>query len=117
MKVTSLISSLGLHTRDQQNGIDNAYNEEDVSVRSNKILPSVWTASSTLDTVRDGFGEAGSYTCNLAVDPFWPLCMYELRGKCNNEECVWQHVKDYTNNNMNQHDESDNAGMNIPYKF
>ncbi|XP_034704624.1 uncharacterized protein LOC117928737 [Vitis riparia] len=113
MKVTSLISSLGLHTRDQQNGIDNAYNEEDVSVRSNKILPSVWTASSTLDTVRDGFGEAGSYTCNLAVDPFWPLCMYELRGKCNNEECVWQHVKDYTNNNMNQHDESDNADWHL----
>ncbi|CBI31708.3 unnamed protein product, partial [Vitis vinifera] len=69
--------------------------------------------SSTLDTVRDGFGEAGSYTCNLAVDPFWPLCMYELRGKCNNEECVWQHVKDYTNNNMNQHDESDNADWHL----
>uniref|UniRef100_A0A0E0EMV3 Putative zinc-finger domain-containing protein n=1 Tax=Oryza meridionalis TaxID=40149 RepID=A0A0E0EMV3_9ORYZ len=28
-----------------------------------------------------------------AVDPFWPFCMFELRGKCNDEECPWQHNK------------------------
>uniref|UniRef100_A0A0E0EMV5 Putative zinc-finger domain-containing protein n=1 Tax=Oryza meridionalis TaxID=40149 RepID=A0A0E0EMV5_9ORYZ len=28
-----------------------------------------------------------------AVDPFWPFCMFELRGKCNDEECPWQHVE------------------------
>lgn len=38
----------------------------------------------------------GSYTSNLAIDPSWPLCMYELRGKCNNDECAWQHVRDYS---------------------
>lgn len=61
-------------------------------------------------------GEAGSYRTGPAVDPFWPLCMYELRGKCNNDECPWQHVKDYSNTNMYQHwhDNSDNAGMSNP---
>lgn len=28
-----------------------------------------------------------------AVDPFWPFCMFELRGNCNDEECPWQHVE------------------------
>ncbi|RCV18802.1 hypothetical protein SETIT_3G332500v2 [Setaria italica] len=27
------------------------------------------------------------------IDPFWPFCMFELRGKCNDEECQWQHVE------------------------
>ncbi|XP_077216905.1 zinc finger C3H1 domain protein isoform X2 [Tasmannia lanceolata] len=40
-----------------------------------------------------------SYTCDLAIDPFWPHCMFELRGKCNDDECSWQHVKDYTQRN------------------
>ncbi|TVU49712.1 hypothetical protein EJB05_01038 [Eragrostis curvula] len=26
------------------------------------------------------------------IDPFWPFCMFELRGKCNDEECQWQHA-------------------------
>ncbi|KAJ3683974.1 hypothetical protein LUZ61_013138 [Rhynchospora tenuis] len=29
------------------------------------------------------------------VDPFWPFCIFELRGRCNDEECRWQHVKAY----------------------
>jgi Putative zinc-finger domain len=29
------------------------------------------------------------------VDPFWPFCIFELRGRCNDEECCWQHVKDF----------------------
>ncbi|KAL5206204.1 hypothetical protein ABZP36_034413 [Zizania latifolia] len=27
------------------------------------------------------------------IDPFWPFCMFELRGKCNDEECQWQHIE------------------------
>jgi hypothetical protein len=27
------------------------------------------------------------------IDPFWPFCMFELRGKCNDEECQWQHFE------------------------
>ncbi|GAY45243.1 hypothetical protein CUMW_088050 [Citrus unshiu] len=53
--------------------------------------------------------EMGSYTCNLAIDPLWPLCMYELRGKCNNDECPWQHVKYFADRNKNLHDDSDSA--------
>jgi hypothetical protein len=29
------------------------------------------------------------------IDPFWPFCMFELRGKCNDEECQWQHVENH----------------------
>ena len=32
-------------------------------------------------------------TAHSAIDPFWPFCMYELRGKCNDEECQWQHFE------------------------
>ncbi|VVA12429.1 PREDICTED: ZEAMMB73_Zm00001d030666 [Prunus dulcis] len=53
--------------------------------------------------------EVGTYSTSPAIDPFWPLCMYELRGKCNNDECPWQHVKDYCNTNMHQH-QHDNSG-------
>ncbi|KAL6846960.1 hypothetical protein ACP4OV_022813 [Aristida adscensionis] len=27
------------------------------------------------------------------IDPFWPFCMFELRGKCNDDECQWQHAE------------------------
>ncbi|XP_009798389.1 uncharacterized protein [Nicotiana sylvestris] len=40
--------------------------------------------------------KSGSYTCDFAIDPLWPLCIFELRGKCNNDECSWQHVRDYS---------------------
>ncbi|CAI9302802.1 unnamed protein product [Lactuca saligna] len=43
-------------------------------------------------------GEIGSYSNNLPINPSWPLCMFELRGKCNNDECPWQHLKDYSSN-------------------
>ncbi|KAK4279916.1 hypothetical protein QN277_011615 [Acacia crassicarpa] len=54
--------------------------------------------------------EESSYSCSPAVDPFWPLCMYELRGKCNDDECPWQHVKDYNDgNHQNQHSDNEDA--------
>ncbi|OWM70070.1 hypothetical protein CDL15_Pgr025919 [Punica granatum] len=65
--------------------------------------------------------EASSYSCDLAVDPFWPLCMFELRGRCNDEECTWQHVKDYSVGKMsrNVHDESNgnDQQMTLSYKI
>ncbi|XP_023639397.1 uncharacterized protein LOC17889715 isoform X2 [Capsella rubella] len=51
----------------------------------------------------------GFYACNLKVDPSWPLCMYELRGRCNNDECSWQHFKDFSDDSLHQslHDPPD----------
>ncbi|XP_038890115.1 uncharacterized protein LOC120079791 isoform X3 [Benincasa hispida] len=62
--------------------------------------------NSVHETVRPMFQSDGSYIDDLAIDPLWPLCMYELRGKCNNDECPWQHVKDYSlaNRRQCQHD-------------
>ncbi|KAF8046820.1 hypothetical protein N665_3392s0003 [Sinapis alba] len=40
------------------------------------------------------------YTPNLKMDPFRPLCMYELRGRCNNNECSWQHFKDFADDSL-----------------
>ncbi|KAJ6322807.1 hypothetical protein OIU77_012617 [Salix suchowensis] len=59
--------------------------------------------------------ENGTFTHNVAVDPFWPLCMYELRGKCNNDECPWQHVRDFSDQNVhqNQHDDSDSVDCQV----
>ncbi|KAK1297944.1 hypothetical protein QJS10_CPB14g01497 [Acorus calamus] len=35
----------------------------------------------------------------FAIDPLWPICMFELRGKCNDDKCSWQHAKDYSQGN------------------
>lgn len=34
-----------------------------------------------------------AYKSSVEIDPFWPLCMFEFRGKCNDGECPWQHTK------------------------
>ncbi|KAK9283560.1 hypothetical protein L1049_011808 [Liquidambar formosana] len=108
MKVTFSISFIGLQSRDQHKQTYDIYEEESTGVSSDEIQPSSLIANSVQETVTDIFArEFGSYTCDLAIDPFWPLCMYELRGKCNDEECSWQHVKDYSSRIMNQHHDSD----------
>ncbi|XP_065870973.1 uncharacterized protein [Euphorbia lathyris] len=74
------------------------------------------TASTIEASVNNIYSEEiGSFTRDLAVDPFWPLCMYELRGKCNNDQCPWQHVRDFSNDNVGQHplDNSDNADFQV----
>ncbi|CAL9205695.1 uncharacterized protein LOC135631820 isoform X1 [Musa acuminata AAA Group] len=40
--------------------------------------------------------------CDPSIDPFWPFCLFELRGKCNNDECPWQHVKQCTKRKLKQ---------------
>jgi hypothetical protein len=102
LKVMSPISLIELWTKNQLE--DRACVNSDEIQRNNAIA----------NTIKDLNGkESGSYTCSPAVDPFWPLCMYELRGKCNNDECPWQHSRDHSNGNMyqQQHDDSDSAGI------
>ncbi|KAL5569130.1 hypothetical protein UlMin_025705 [Ulmus minor] len=92
------------------------YNEKGACVKSDKIQWSNTNADSMHETVAEIFTtDIGSYASNAAVDPIWPLCMYELRGKCNNDECPWQHVRDNINENMNQnqHDSSD-SNVKVP---
>ncbi|KAK7394229.1 hypothetical protein VNO78_14751 [Psophocarpus tetragonolobus] len=60
-------------------------------------------------TIGNLLSDDSSYGYSSAVDPFWPLCMYELRGKCNNDECPWQHAKDY-GDGITQQTDSNNAG-------
>lgn len=49
--------------------------------------------------------------CDLTIDPFWPHCMFELRGKCSNDECTWQHVRDYNKRNIRQLNDSASSGI------
>ncbi|CAI9092449.1 OLC1v1027678C1 [Oldenlandia corymbosa var. corymbosa] len=51
----------------------------------------VWS----FDIMDFSVGQSGSFSPDAVIDPVWALCMYELRGKCNNDECSWQHLRDY----------------------
>lgn len=115
MKIISPASLMELRVRNRQSHISDI-DKGSAGVNSDKIQCS----DSKADSIHETFGELcgreiGSYTSNIAVDSFWPLCMYELRGKCNNDECPWQHVKDYSNSIVyqNQHEDFDSAGMRI----
>ncbi|MCD9642621.1 hypothetical protein HAX54_029505 [Datura stramonium] len=57
------------------------------------ISSSVSVEAASVDLIGS---KSGSYSCNFSIDPLWPLCIFELRGKCNNPECSWQHVRDYS---------------------
>ncbi|XWS74994.1 hypothetical protein CRYUN_Cryun01aG0047000 [Craigia yunnanensis] len=100
-------------TRQRENHF---YSEEGAYVNFDEIEWSGHIANSLEEAVRGLSGkEMGSYMCTIAVDPFWPLCMFELRGKCNNDECPFQHVKDFSNRNTypNAHDDSDSADCQL----
>ncbi|XP_022765189.1 uncharacterized protein LOC111310225 isoform X2 [Durio zibethinus] len=100
-------------TRQKENHF---YSEEGSYVNFDEIEWSGQIANSLEEAVRGLSGkEMGSYMCTIAVDPFWPLCMYELRGKCNNDECPFQHVKDFSKKNayQNAHDDSDSADCQL----
>lgn len=98
LKVTGQIHLVSLQSRNQRIRNNDISNGESNSVGSTEITSSILSSSS---------GKVGCYTSTLAIDPFWSLCMFELRGKCNNDECPWQHVKDFSCELEN----SDNAGM------
>ncbi|XP_043699062.1 uncharacterized protein LOC122649872 isoform X2 [Telopea speciosissima] len=86
--------------------------EGDSGGNGNDILFDIVGACST-EGNRRGMGDMGSYTCDLSVDPFWSFCMFELRGKCNDEECCWQHFKDYSQRNIKQFDNPGSAECHV----
>lgn len=109
---SELCIALSNQSGNQHNHGRNFEIEEVACVNSDKTQACYLIANSKPDIVKGYVGkEMGSYTCNLAIDPLWPLCMYELRGKCNNDECPWQHVKYFADRNKNLHDDSDSAGI------
>ncbi|KAE9615673.1 putative tetratricopeptide-like helical domain, zinc-finger domain-containing protein [Lupinus albus] len=75
-------------------------NENATCLTSDETKWNNMLANSMPVTVGNLLSEESSYSCSPAVDPFWPLCIFELRGKCNNDECPWQHVKDYGDGNV-----------------
>lgn len=91
IKDTYLLSSRKLKFRNE-NSPCNSCNEDGSSIKSSEFpISNLTEISSGGDTsVKD----IGSYTNTVSVDPHWPLCMFELRGRCNNDECPWQHLKD-----------------------
>lgn len=80
------------HINDKNSSDDSHYEVESVSSSSTP------REETSVDLY---FKEVGFYSCNADIDPLWPLCMYELRGKCNDDECPWQHVRNYSCRNLN----------------
>lgn len=112
LKQVSLLNSKQLSTINQRIHANDGENEKNSCLGSNRAQCSTILATSMPFTSWDLLSEESSYSCSAAVDPFWSLCMYELRGKCNNDECPWQHVKDYCDpNRQNQQSGYNNAGM------
>lgn len=50
----------------------------------------------------------------VKINPFWPLCMFEFRGKCNDYECPWQHMKAGMSPNLTLHEHSDVPFICLP---
>uniref|UniRef100_A0A9I9DWU1 Putative zinc-finger domain-containing protein n=1 Tax=Cucumis melo TaxID=3656 RepID=A0A9I9DWU1_CUCME len=98
MKVISSVSIEVLLTRTLNLG----FPEDGDSLEVDRIHWRKFIENSVLEIVRPMLQSDGSYTDDLAIDPSWPLCMYELRGKCNNDECPWQHMKDFSFANRRQ---------------
>ncbi|XP_019419369.1 PREDICTED: uncharacterized protein LOC109329917 isoform X2 [Lupinus angustifolius] len=88
-----LSKNISIHANDGEN--ENATCLTSDETKWNNML-----VNSMPVTVGNLLSEESSYSCSPAVDPFWPLCMFELRGKCNNDECPWQHVNDYGDGNV-----------------
>ncbi|KAI3995318.1 hypothetical protein MKX01_032120 [Papaver californicum] len=106
LKNTALINSSGFQTRNKRKSMSEISGEAyDLCGTSGAHL----IEEITKGTDMQGFG---SYVCDPSVDPFWPLCMFELRGKCNNEKCPWQHVRDF-GKNVKQHDDSERADCEV----
>ncbi|GJY45738.1 tetratricopeptide-like helical domain, zinc-finger domain protein [Tanacetum coccineum] len=85
VKSTAMMTSVQSHTDDI--GFDGVCGS-----RPSDLVSS----SNTYSSLDMYVNEVGSYSSNLAINPFWPLCMFELRGKCNDDECSWQHARDYS---------------------
>ncbi|XP_030844440.1 uncharacterized protein LOC100893615 isoform X2 [Strongylocentrotus purpuratus] len=65
-----------------------------VAYRSS-LLPFKAFRLSPLFRLKAGYSvQSLSFTNKL--DASRPLCLYELKGTCNDDDCVWQHERDYT---------------------
>ncbi|XP_056161252.1 uncharacterized protein LOC115673039 isoform X2 [Syzygium oleosum] len=100
------ISSFKLSRSQQKRHLYDVRNDEGVSIYSSTSLSSETRGDLLLE-------DTACYSCNVAVDPLMPLCMYELRGKCNNDECPWQHIKDCSDGKMHQNLYSDTNDCHI----
>ncbi|XP_050209115.1 uncharacterized protein LOC126659830 isoform X2 [Mercurialis annua] len=98
MKYIPALNSIELQSqKGKQDGSCDYKNEADCT-----DIGDIHCAITIADPMEEGIRglcgqEVGSFTSDLLVDPFWPLCTYELRGKCNNDQCPWQHVRDFSN--------------------
>ncbi|KAJ0887593.1 putative tetratricopeptide-like helical domain superfamily, zinc-finger domain-containing protein [Helianthus annuus] len=92
VKLTATVSSTQSHTEKTQIHTDDIVGEK-------KVVNGVCGAQ-PIEVLDLYVSEVGSYSNNLPINPFWPLCMFELRGKCNDDECPWQHVRDYSSKNI-----------------
>lgn len=94
MKVVDVVSLVHSHTEHNSTGPHT--NDKNSSDDSHYEIESVGSSSTPREetSVDLCFKEVGFYSCNPDIDPLWPLCMFELRGKCNDDECPWQHVRD-----------------------
>lgn len=103
-------SPVGLQARTQQKSMCDISHEDGSGPSCYDVCGSL--GANLIEDITRGIDmqKFSSNMCDLSIDPFWPLCMFELRGKCNNEKCQWQHVKDLAEN-VKQHDDSARAGM------
>lgn len=90
VKLTDMINSRQSHSDDildEKKVVDDVCGVRPMDLVSN---------SKTCSLLETYVTEVGSYSNNLAINSFWPLCMFELRGKCNDDECPMQHIRDYS---------------------
>ncbi|KAK1378091.1 RNA-binding family protein [Heracleum sosnowskyi] len=99
MKVVDVVNLVHSHNGHNSTGL----HSNDKNSRDDSHYETVGSSSTPREetSVDICFKEAGFYSCNPNIDPLWPLCMFELRGKCNNDECPWQHVRDNSCRNLN----------------
>ncbi|KAI4348138.1 hypothetical protein L6164_008897 [Bauhinia variegata] len=102
LNVLSLFKSKQVQSIDQQINANDKENARGICINSDETQWGDMSAVAMPVTVGNFLSEKSSYSFSPSIDPFWPLCMYELRGKCNNDECPWQHVKDYSDGNVYQ---------------
>ncbi|KAL1806071.1 hypothetical protein ACET3Z_029139 [Daucus carota] len=110
MKAVDVVSSVHLHT--ESNSTDPYTNVKNSSDDSHYEIESISSNSIPREeTSVDSFKDVGFYSCNHDIDPLWPLCMYELRGKCNDDECPWQHVRDHSRIKLNIDNAIEDEGL------
>ncbi|XP_022134226.1 uncharacterized protein LOC111006536 isoform X2 [Momordica charantia] len=102
IKAISSVSIEVLLTRTRGSLSNLGFPEEGASLEVDHIHWRELKEYSIHEAIRLTYQSDGSYIDDLEIDPFLPLCMYELRGKCNNDECPWQHVKDYSDSSRRQ---------------